>query len=143
LTINSSSEAIPKDTAAASKEEVESSPKLNEAASGESDMYNSTRSSDHIIDASATVQAPDDNTTPGMLAGFCHKFIVNLWLLIISKVSIENKSDHDDEGEVEEPEDVYEFEEFEDNNLESDSEDEFEVYVNTFNIITSHLLIFV
>ena len=37
----------------------------------ESDMYNSTRSSGHI-DASATLPAPE-NTTPGMLPGFCQR----------------------------------------------------------------------
>jgi hypothetical protein len=72
LTINSSSSdastAKEREAVATSNEEVESSVKLDNEA-GDSDVYSST-SSGHIIDASKTLAAPE-NTTPGMLTGFC------------------------------------------------------------------------
>lgn len=72
LTINSSSDASTakeKEAVATSNEEVEKSSVelVNEA--GDSGVYSST-SSGHIIDASKTLAAPE-NTTPGMLTGFC------------------------------------------------------------------------
>ena len=62
--------ASPENERAASNEEADVSPKLeydNDSETGKSDMYNPTRSSDHIEASTAQPK----NTTPGMLAGFC------------------------------------------------------------------------
>jgi hypothetical protein len=70
LTINSSSEASPENERTTSSEEVDVTPKLDyDNKAGKSDMYNSTRSSGHI-DACESMPGPE-NTTPGMLTGFC------------------------------------------------------------------------
>ena len=65
LTINSSSETSPENERAASKGEVDITPKLDyDNKAGETDMYNSTSSSGHI---DTSVCLPNsENTTPGM-----------------------------------------------------------------------------
>ena len=95
-------------------------------------MYNSTsiRSSGDIDPSTNPALTGPENTTPGVLAGFCQSLLVYPRLLIIFKVSTKNKSDGGEDHEVEEEDEFGEVEDDSEPDLEGDPSN-FEVYVKT------------